>query len=236
MKMAPFAAGGSEIKGRPTARDLVAGELRQAIVRGELRPGTRLAPNELTERFGVSQTPAREAIQLLVSEGLLRNDSFRGSYVSELTADEYEELYLMRYGIEALASRLGAELITDEGLERMETLLKEMEKAAAAEDVDQFCECDRMFHHVHYSATRRESLIRRTADLRVASERYARIAYGMPRVGMLDTLRNHRQLLETARAHDGAACEEVIKEDLRRTLEAFVQQFKERENPASTSR
>jgi DNA-binding GntR family transcriptional regulator len=210
---------------RGTARDYVAAQLRKEIVRGELAPGERLNPNEVAERLGVSQTPAREAIQLLASEGLLRNDAYRGARVSELTVDEYEELYLMRIGLEALAARLGAEQIDEEGVAEMARLLGEMGEAAAAEDIDAFYQCDRRFHLIHYSATGRESLVRRIMGLRVSSERYARAAYVMPRVSMKDTLETHHQLLEAVRNRDGARCEEVLREDLLRTLDTFSEQF-----------
>ncbi len=225
MSAVPVFADDAPLRGRPTARDYVAAQLRQQIVRGDLEPGTRLNPNELADRLGVSQTPAREAIQLLASEGLVRNDSFRGARVSALTVEEYEELYLMRIGLESLAARLGAEKIEEDALAEMSQLLDEMAEAAKAEDIDAFYQRDRRFHLLHYSASGRESLVRRIMALRVSSERYARVAYVMPRVSMKDTLETHHQLLDAVRRRDGARCEEVLKEDLLRTLETFKEQF-----------
>ena len=225
MRLVKEFADNHAMRGRPTARDYVAAQLRQEIVRGELAAGERLNPNELAERLGVSQTPAREAIQLLASEGLVRNDSFRGARVSELTVEEYEELYLMRIGLEGLAARLGAENIEDDAIAEMGRLLAEMGAAAEDEDIDRFYQHDRRFHLIHYSASGRESLVRRIMNLRVSSERYARVAYVMPRVSMKDTLATHHQLLEAVSMRDGARCEQVLKEDLLRTLETFKEHF-----------
>lgn len=210
---------------RLTARDVVARELRRQIVHGELQPGEKLSPVDLAEGFNVSQTPAREALQLLASEGMVRNDPYRGARVSELTVEEYEELFLMRTGLEGLAARLGAERVSDEDVTRMEELFAEMEKAAEAGDIDRFYECDRRFHLTHYAATERESLVRRIMNLRISSERYVRRAYVMPNVSMKDTLETHRELLEAVRARDGERCERVLTADLRRTLETFAEQF-----------
>ena len=58
-----------ERKGRPTSRDYVAEQLRKAIIRGELPAGGKLNPTEIAEQYGVSQTPAREALQLLAAFG-----------------------------------------------------------------------------------------------------------------------------------------------------------------------
>lgn len=225
MNLPDFTSGDTVRRGRPTARDVVADQVRRAIVKGQLPPGTKLNPNELATRLGVSQTPAREAIQLLASEGLVRNDAFRGAQVAPLTVDEYEELYLMRIGMERLAARLGAERISPEGVEHMAELLAEMEAAAKTEDVDRFYEADHRFHALHYRATGRESLVRRIMSLRIATERYARVAYRMPKVTMADTLANHRELLDAVRSGNGAACESVLEEDLCRTLAVFAKHF-----------
>jgi DNA-binding GntR family transcriptional regulator len=210
---------------RPTARDIVANELRRQIVRGELLAGEKLNPGELAERFGVSQTPAREALQLLASEGLLRNDPFRGARVSELSATEYEELYLMRIGLESLGARLGAEHITDEDLAELQREFAAMEDAAGAGDVDRFYEHDRRFHELHYGASGRPSLVERIMTLRTQSERYARQAYLLRNVSMEDTLGTHREILESVRARDGEAAEAAIRGDLDRTLETFSEFF-----------
>lgn len=214
-----------QASGRPTAREQVASALRRAIVRGELAPGEKLHPAQIAERYDVSQTPAREAVQLLASEGLVRINSFRGAHVSEVTAEEYEELYLMRVGLEGLGARLGAERISDQEIEEMAGLLDEMAAAAEADDIDRFYEHDHRFHLIHYSATGRESLVRRIMNLRTASERFARVAYRLPRVSMSDTIATHRELMDAVRARDGERCEQVIVEDLRRTLETFVERF-----------
>lgn len=210
---------------RSTSRDYVAAELRQAIVRGELAGGEKLNPSEIAERYGVSQTPAREALQLLASEGLVRNDAFRGARVAELSAEEYEELYLMRIGLEDLAARLGAERISQDGIEQMAELLHQMASAAREADIDRFCILDRRFHLTHYRASGRESLVERIMHLRLSSERYARAAYALPRVSMNETLKTHRRLLAAVRAGDGERCAAVLHDDLTRTLQTFREQF-----------
>jgi DNA-binding GntR family transcriptional regulator len=207
---------------RPTARDLVADELRRAIVRGELRAGDKLSPGDLAERFAVSQTPAREALQLLASEGLLSTDPFRGVRVAPLSAEEYEELYLMRVGLEGLAARLGAERIGDGDVAEMERELDAMEAVAGEGDLDRFYEHDRRFHLIHYGASGRTGLVERIMGLRTASERYARQAYaGLEHVGMADTVASHRTILDAVRARDGDGAERAIRADLDRTLATF---------------
>ena len=211
---------------RPTARDLVADELRRASDRGELQAGDKLSPGELAERFAVSQTPAREALQLLASEGLLSNDPFRGVRVAPLSAEEYEELYLMRVGLEGLAARLGSERIGDEDVAELERELDAMGAAAEDDDLDRFYEHDRRFHLIHYGASGRTGLVSRIMSLRTASERYARHAYaGLEHVSMVDTVVSHRAILDAVRARDGDAAERAIRADLDRTLETLAERL-----------
>ena len=194
-------------------------------MRGELAGGEKLNPSDIAERYGVSQTPAREALQLLATEGLVRNDAFRGARVAELSAEEYEELYLMRIGLEDLAARLGAERISDEAVDEMAALLDQMASAARETDVDRFYMLDRRFHLTHYSASGRQSLVDRIMHLRLSSERYARAAYALPRVSMSETLDTHRELLAAVLARDGERSAAVLNDDLTRTLETFREQF-----------
>jgi DNA-binding GntR family transcriptional regulator len=204
---------------------MVADELRRAIVTGELPSGYQVNPSEIATRYGTSPTPAREAIQLLASEGLVTSDAYRVARVSDMSAEEYEELYLMRRGLENLAARLGTEGITKEGIAEMASRLKGMSEAARGGDIDTFYLHDSHFHRAHYGAAGRPSLLRRIMNLRGASERYTRMAYSMPHVSMNATVKTHRAILEAVRAGDRKAAAAHIDEDLKATLDAFVERF-----------
>ena len=204
---------------------MVADELRRAIVTGEFPSGYQVNPSEIAARYGTSPTPAREAIQLLASEGLVTSDAYRVARVSDMSAEEYEELYLMRRGLETLAARLGTEGISKEGIAEMASRLKAMSEAARAGDIDTFYVHDSHFHRAHYGAAGRPSLLTRIMSLRGASERYTRMAYSMPHVSMNATVKTHRAILEAVRAGDGKAAAAHLDEDLKATLDAFAERF-----------
>lgn len=90
--------------GQKDAYDL----LLEAIDQGEFRPGDRLVESELAERFGVSRTPIREALQRLETQAVLARDG-RSLVVSSLDHDQLGELYVVRAELEALAARLAAQ-------------------------------------------------------------------------------------------------------------------------------
>lgn len=87
-----------------TKKDLIIEVMREAILSGELVPGERLLQEELAERFDVSPTPIREAIQQLVAEGVLSHSPYRGVQVAEVHLDEVRQVYLIRSTLEELAT------------------------------------------------------------------------------------------------------------------------------------
>jgi DNA-binding GntR family transcriptional regulator len=88
--------------------------LRQQIVEGKLRPGTRLQQNEIAEQFGLSRVPLREAIRKLEGERLVTVVPRKGVTVPDLTDDDIKDLYIIRIELEPRAFRRAAEVITDE--------------------------------------------------------------------------------------------------------------------------
>jgi DNA-binding GntR family transcriptional regulator len=104
--------------------------LRQQIIEGKLRPGTRLQQNEIAEQFGLSRVPLREAIRKLEGERLVTVVPRKGVTVPDLTDDDIRDLYIIRIDLEPLAFRRATEVITDEQIaelgaktERLATLL-----------------------------------------------------------------------------------------------------------------
>lgn len=84
-----------------------------AIDIGTYRPGDRLVESELAERFGVSRTPIREALQRLETQSLLERDG-RSLIVATLDHNQMAELYVVRSELEGLAARLAARHATEE--------------------------------------------------------------------------------------------------------------------------
>src|SRR5205823_2477029 len=85
---------------RKTKKDLMVELLRDAILSGELAPGERLLQEELADRFDVSPTPVREAIQQLVAEGVLSHSPYKGVQVAEVEVEDVQEIYLIRAALE----------------------------------------------------------------------------------------------------------------------------------------
>lgn len=93
---------------QPRVADNVHAALRDAILSGGLPPGSRLSVPLLAQRFQVSRSPVREAVQRLVQEGLATEEPHRGAGVAELDPAELLPLYEVREMLEGLAARLAA--------------------------------------------------------------------------------------------------------------------------------
>lgn len=204
---------------RLTTRDAVVDLLRQRILSGELKPGQRLMVPEIAQQLNVSQTPAREALQVLASHGFLVVNAYKGARVAELNAEDCQELYLMREALERLAAREGTLAIQPADLEALSQHLELMAVAASKRDVDSFIDADRAFHHAHYMASGRASLWQRIMDLRSTCERYTRLTYQFGPDEMLAAISGHRALIELVRAGDADAVELWVSRTLVRVPE-----------------
>lgn len=99
-----------------TKADEIALEIEEAIVSGELAPGTVLRQEQLSERFAVSRTPIREALRRLAALGLVSFEPNRGVRVRTISRDELREAFLVRAELESLATEVAASKMTEADL------------------------------------------------------------------------------------------------------------------------
>jgi DNA-binding GntR family transcriptional regulator len=156
---------------KQTAQDVVLASMRDAILSGELPPGTKLRQEKLGERFGTSRIPMREALRALEYEGLVRSVPYRGFTVTELDADDIEEVYDLRILLEGHAVRLAVPLMTDDDLRTLEELYTERTEATPGEP--QLAARERFYIRL-YSMTGRPRLVGLIARLRQEVARWLR--------------------------------------------------------------
>ena len=116
-------------------RDVVFNTLREAILKGELKPGERLMELQLAAKLGVSRTPIREAIRMLEQEGLAVTIPRKGAEVAKMTAKDMEDVLLIRESLDELAATLACEKITEEQLTELAERMQEFEDATKTDNV-----------------------------------------------------------------------------------------------------
>ena len=157
-------------------RDVVFNTLRQAILRGELKPGERLMEIQLANKLGVSRTPIREAIRKLELEGLVLMIPRKGAEVAEITEKSLKDVLEIRRALEDLAVRLACEKITKEDLKELKKAGDEFKKVLKSQDITEVAEADVRFHDVIYMATDNPKLIQLLNNFREQMYRF-RVEY-----------------------------------------------------------
>ena len=140
-------------------RDVVFNTLRQAILRGELKPGERLMEIQLANKLGVSRTPIREAIRKLELEGLVLMIPRKGAEVAEITEKSLRDVLEVRKALEELAVKLACDRMTKQQMSQLKEAAKEFEETLKTNDVTKFAEADVKFHDVIFMATDNQRLI-----------------------------------------------------------------------------
>jgi DNA-binding GntR family transcriptional regulator len=139
-------------------------QLKEAIRKGELAPGTRVREVEIAERFGISRTPAREAIRRLESEGLISFAPRHGAIISKLDHQETMELYDLREILEGAAAGFAARHASMAEIEELEELIAA--EPELADKPDQLADLNQLFHSALYRAAHNRFLERSLIGLR----------------------------------------------------------------------
>lgn len=196
--------------------------LRREIIRG-LPPGTvlRLAP--LAKRFKISTMPVRGAIARLESEGLVVQRPRRGAIVTDLTVEDFTDLYGIRMALESLALRCGCVRLTDDDLARM----RECHRQLAAirldqdDDIDRYLTGEWRLHDVCYEAARRPRLMGLIRLYRRHAERYFRRYLGT-RLNVEADVENQERLLTACEARDADRAEAALRALFHYTTERLM--------------
>lgn len=205
-------------------RDVVFRTLRQAILRGELKPGERLMEIRLANQLGVSRTPIREAIRMLELDGLVIMVPRKGAQVAQITEKDLNDVLEVRLGLEELAVKLACERITEEELRSLYQASRSFEKLLETEtdDLQELAQADVAFHDVIYQATNNERLIQLLNNLREQMYRY-RIEYLKDVKSRRSLVEEHDALYERMKKRDLIGAQKMIREHIERQQESIMQ-------------
>lgn len=144
----------AEPRRRGATGDDVYEALYEALLKGELAPGDRIRETEIAERFGVSRTPAREAMQRLESQGLVVVEPRKGASIRRLDQQAVTELYLLRGVLEGMAAAEAARHASNAETETLAAMLSE--PTPDPTDATALARRNKTFHHaVHRAAHNR---------------------------------------------------------------------------------
>jgi DNA-binding GntR family transcriptional regulator len=194
-------------------------KLRDAILSLELAPGTVLARQELADRFGVSQTPVREALLRLSEEGLVDVFPQHATLVSRIDIAAARQAHFLRRSIELeLVHQLALE--APAGLvEQMKARIAQQAALSAAQRYGEFVGADRAFHHLMYEAAGVPDLWELVGRVSGHVDRLRRLH--LPTAGKTEAiLRDHRAIVRGIERKDPAAAQAALRKHLSGTLSA----------------
>lgn len=176
-------------------RDVVFNTLRQAILRGELKPGERLMEIQLANKLGVSRTPIREALRKLELEGLVNMVPRKGAEVADITEKSLRDVLEVRKALEELSVQLACEKITEEEIEELKRAAERFKDTLDDQDVTKIAEADVEFHDIIYTATDNQKLILLLNNLREQMYRY-RVEYLKNEEAYPQLIAEHEELID----------------------------------------
>lgn len=192
-------------------RDVVFNTLREAILRGDLKPGERLMEMQLASKLGVSRTPIREAIRMLEQEGLAVTIPRRGAEVARMTLKDMEDSLEIRDALDEFAVKIACDRITPEQLEKLREIKKEFEHCTKTGDVKRIAQADIAFHDVIYDAANNPKLVSILESLREQVYRY-RVEYLKNSENYPILIEEHKTILEGLEARDRKKATQAMHE------------------------
>ena len=194
-----------------TVKDLLVKEIRNEIIRGNLRPGARLRLRDLADQFKVSTQPIREALSELEAEGLVQAEPRKGAVVTVLTAAELVDLYEIRATLEAMATRTAVPHITSHRITLLTDIITAMDDHISDHmgEVVELVTLNKQFHLKLYEASGRKHLCELISTLRNRTSHYLH-AYMIDLGGMPLAQDEHRAILEACEAKDAKTAASIM--------------------------
>lgn len=218
--MTPTSYSGLAMNDQPAANTVqrIYDALRQRIITLDLPPGTTLSRTALTEEYGVSQTPLREALQKLAHDGLVTIRPQSRTIVSRIDTEQLREAHFLRVALETEVSRRLAEDPPEGMTARLRSIIRMQQ--AVADDSSQyriFQELDELFHQTLFIAAGQPDLHRLVRERAGHMERVRQLH--LPHPGKIsDILERHTAVVDRIEARDAAGAMDATRSHLSRTV------------------
>jgi DNA-binding GntR family transcriptional regulator len=210
------------IERHQTLREKILETIRDAILKGSLKPGERVSEPELAERFGISRTPIREAFRQLESEGYLEVIPRKGAVVASLSERDVVEFYAIKSILEGHAARIAAERMTDREIERLEAINTKLQQIAADGDIKSFFRVHNEFHELFIKASGNDKLVELISQLVLKFNRLRLASLAQP--GRMEiSVQEHRKIIEAFRRHDGDRADSLVRHTATIGAEVLIQ-------------
>lgn len=187
--------------------------IREAIISGKYKPGQKLSEALLSEDYGVSRTPIREAFKQLSMEGLVEIKPRVGTLVSKPSEKELTELFAVKEVLEGLAAKLLAEKGSASEILELEDSVRSMEKAYETSDYDMFIKANHKFHKCIRSGANNTKLsfLLNTLLNQVSYNSYVHLSIEQPK-RLEQSILEHKKVLNAIKSCKPDEAEQYMRE------------------------
>jgi DNA-binding GntR family transcriptional regulator len=195
-----------------TLREKIVENIRDAIVSGSLKAGSRVSEPELAERYGISRTPIREAFRQLESEGYLTVIPRRGAVVVEFSPKDVEEFYAIKSIMEGYAARRACEKLSKKELDRLQAINAKLSELARIGDIKHFFKIHSDFHELFIKAADNEKLHELIAGLVTKFQRLRFASLSLP--GRMEvSVQEHEKIIDAFREKNADLAETLVRQN-----------------------
>jgi DNA-binding GntR family transcriptional regulator len=213
----------------PTTAEYVLDSIRDGILNGQYALGSRFDQKAIARDLGVSLVPVREALRILEGEGFVKITPRRGAFVTDISATELEELYLIRAELEELATRRAVPNLRQEEIAHLAAVIAEMEEATQTSDFARLLVLNRDFHFTIYEAAGLSMLSELMNSLWNRSSLYRRVFTYLPERAV-QALEEHKAIYRACESGDGESAGKAIRRNIHQTVNALLEEFENEEN------
>ncbi len=206
---------------RQSLPDVIAGDIRERILSGELAEGETIRQEALAEEYDVSRMPVREALKQLDAEGLVQLTNNRGASVTKHSLQEIGEIFDLRVLIEVDLFRRSIPLMTSTDFARCKKILEQMEASYDANDVGKWGALNYEYHASLYAAAGRGLTNELLHRVNLQSDRYIRMHLSVMKQRE-PAKKEHRELLKLAKAGKVNKACALLAEHIERTKEQLL--------------
>ncbi len=192
-----------------TLREKILENIRDAIISGALKAGSRVSEPELAERYGISRTPIREAFRQLESEGYLTVIPRRGAVVSEFNQKDVEDFYAIKSILEGYAARRACEKLSPRDLDKLQVINNRLAELADLNDIKTFFKVHNDFHDLFIKASDNEKLRELIIGVVNRFQRLRLMSLSLPG-RMMTSVREHEKIIEAFRNKDADLAEALV--------------------------
>ena len=202
-------------------KEVIYKDVKNKLLNGKYKANEVLKEEELAQKYKVSRTPVREALQILVKEGFLTHRRKVGYIVKPLTKNELKEIVGIRSVLESYAARLTTENYDEKLIQKLEKLIEKTENALTENNIQKFYKFNCEFHLELYKSSGNKKLIEIIENLRENFQRYTRMLLNIDNMPY-ESLKDHKMMIEAMKERNPDKVEKVVKEHILKGGKALI--------------